>query len=135
MFCVMFITKICYIIQILILLYYSDIDECITSACGPRYKCINVPGYYKCACAARYKRSGSYCVGKWIILFLIVLNYHFLNIFVDSRAAQFVGQLYQTHLKFWRTFSLTWAQSPFCEFDAHASCFQYGGQQAKKSKE
>ena len=43
-----------------------DIDECLSSPCGPKAQnnCTNFPGYHKCACGEGYAGNEKKCVGR-----------------------------------------------------------------------
>ena len=51
--------------------FIPDIDECKTPfLCGPKGKCINTPGSYRCECppGVEYKLPEKFCVGKLEVL-------------------------------------------------------------------
>ena len=48
-----------------LLLFFTDIDECLSSPCNAlaSYSCNNTNGSYECACKKGYEFDGVSCVG------------------------------------------------------------------------
>ena len=55
------------------ILTISDFDECMnTSVCNPNAFCNNTIGSFICTCNLGYSGNGFSCVGKLIVLLLIL---------------------------------------------------------------
>ena len=51
----------------LVLLYYTDVNECDLSYCHTSAACTNTLGSYNCQCNSGYTGNGTFCEGKWVI--------------------------------------------------------------------